>query len=247
MSPTLQKRLIGVAAVLLVGAVLFYVWVGRIAEPTAEALAVLQSDSRVTVETERWLVFTPAGKTPDTGLIFYPGGRVDARAYAPPAKEIAAQGYLVVVVPMPFGLATLGVDRAADVIAAFPEIEHWAIGGHSLGGAMAAQFVARHPGAVEGLVLWAAYPPDDVNLSEFDLQVVSIYGTLDGLATPAEVVNAKPQLPPTAGFLSIIGGNHAQFGHYGPQRGDNPAETSHASQQAQAIAYTLAVLSVIEK
>ena len=73
-------------------------------------------------------------------MIFYPGGRVDPRSYAPAARAIAAQGYLAVITPMPLNLAVFTPGRAAQVIAAYPEIHTWAIGGHSLGGAMAANF-----------------------------------------------------------------------------------------------------------
>ena len=90
------------------------------------------------------MCFDPLITEPTTGLIFYPGGKVDARAYAPAAHAIAAQGYLVVITPMPLNLAVFGVDRAADVVKAFPSIKHWAIGGHSLGGSMAASFASKH-------------------------------------------------------------------------------------------------------
>ena len=102
---------------------------------------------------------------------------MDARSYAPAARAIAAQGYLVVIVPMPFNLAVFKPAAAEAVIAAHPEIEHWAIGGHSLGGAMAANYVYTHPDAVQGLVLWAAYPAGNNSLADRQLAVVSIYGT----------------------------------------------------------------------
>ena len=106
-----------------------------------EALTAMQSDSSVQVTKDGWITFMPAGGEPDTGVIFYPGGRVDHRAYAPLMSELAANGYLVSLVPMPFNLAVFGSESASQVIAAHPEIEHWVIGGHSLGGAMAASFV----------------------------------------------------------------------------------------------------------
>ena len=96
-----------------------------------EALAALQSDSQVKVTTDPWLVFQPTQSTPTTGLIIYPGGRVDPRAYAPQARAIAEKGYLVVIVPMPLNLAVFGSGRASSVIQAYPDIEKWVIGGHS--------------------------------------------------------------------------------------------------------------------
>ena len=47
-----------------------------------EAEAALDSNAAVSVEAEPWLTFTPADPAA-TGLIFYPGGRVPAEAYAP--------------------------------------------------------------------------------------------------------------------------------------------------------------------
>lgn len=174
-------------AVLLVGVVIASLFwtVGspHTAEPEAEVY--LRSTDEVRVSTlGEWLTFQPAEGSPTVGFIFYPGGNVDYQAYAPALFEIAAQGFLVVDVPMPLDLAILGYGQAADVIAAHPEIGHWAIGGHSLGGAMASRFAYENPAAVEGVVLWAAYPAGSNDLSGTGLQVISVYDTLDGVATP---------------------------------------------------------------
>ncbi len=173
--------------VLVVAAAGFVVWGETPARPMPEALAALQSDAQVTVTIDRWLVFTPTASSPTKGLILYPGGRVDYRAYAPAAHQIAAHGYLVVIVPMPFNLAVFGVNTAADVIAAYPDIQNWVIGGHSLGGAMAAHFANSHKDEISGLVLWAAYPASSDDLSTSDLRVTSISGTLDGLASGVKI------------------------------------------------------------
>jgi len=157
----------------------FIIWAETPLGPMPEALAALQSDSQVQVETDPWLTFVPAGRQSETGLILYPGGRVDARSYAPPAHAIAAEGYLVVIPPMPLNLAFLAPGRADAVIGAHPEIRRWVIGGHSLGGAMAANFVYNHPDRVAGLVLWASWPAGNNSLTEFDLPILSIYGTED--------------------------------------------------------------------
>jgi pimeloyl-ACP methyl ester carboxylesterase len=215
--------------------------------PEPAALAALESDTAVQVESGPWLVFTPVGAAPRVGLVFYPGARVDARAYAPAARAIAAEGYLVAIVPMPLRLAFFNANAAQAVQAAYPEIGAWAVGGHSLGGVAAAQFVSDHPDAVQGLALWAAYPPEGADLSGRALAVVSVYGTLDALASPAEVLAAVPQLPPSTLWVPIEGGNHAQFGRYGPQVGDNPATISPEAQQAQLVAATVELLRRIER
>lgn len=219
----------------------FVGWALNASRPLPEALAALRSDGQVRVDQDRWLVFVPATATPTTGLIFYPGAKVDPRAYAGSARAIAEQGYLVAIVPMPLNLAVFAPNRAADVIGAYPDIRHWAVGGHSLGGAMAARFAYSQPDLVEGLVLWAAYSADD--LSQRDLQVVSISGTRDGLATEAKIAAASALLPATTVRVPIEGGNHAQFGSYGPQSGDNSATIERQAQQDQAVAATVALLA----
>jgi hypothetical protein len=221
----------------------FVAWASISAKPMPEALTALRSDSKVTVETGRWLVFSPLIVRPTTGLIIYPGGRVDPRAYSPAALAIADQGYLVVIVPMPLNLAVFNSSAASDVIAAHPEIQTWAMAGHSLGGSMAASFAHAHPGTVHGLVLWASYPAGMDDLSGSGLKVLSISATLDGLSTPAKIDASRALLPLDTTFLPIQGGDHAQFGWYGPQAGDNPATISRKDQQNQIIQATLDFLA----
>ena len=223
----------------------FVVWGETPAKPMPEALAALQSDAQVTVATGQWLVFSPAASQPTTGFIIYPGGRVDYRAYAPAAHQIASQGYLVVIVRMPLNLAVLGINSAQDVQSAFPQIQHWAVGGHSLGGAMAATYAKTYPDSVQGLALWAAYPASSDDLSQTTLRVVSIFGSLDGLATGEKIEASRPLLPGNATWVAVPGGNHAQFGWYGKQAGDNPASISRSDQQAQVVAATLEMLKGI--
>jgi pimeloyl-ACP methyl ester carboxylesterase len=235
------KLIVGlvVAIVVALGAI-GYLWLNNLAEPMPEAGPALVSDDQVTVTTEPWLTFTPATPTA-TGLIFYPGGRVPPEAYAPPVRAAAEAGYLSVIPDMPFGLAVLSPDAADAVIEAHPEIEHWVIGGHSLGGAMAGQYVAGHD-EIDGLVLWAAYPPGGSDLSASDQLVSSIYATNDGLTTLDEIEASRAQLPAGATYVEIEGGNHAQFGWYGEQDGDGVAEISREAQQAQAVAATVQLL-----
>jgi len=220
----------------------FVVWALAVPAPMPEALAALQPSDSVQVETEPWLVFRPLENELPVGLILYPGGRVDARAYAPAARALAEEGHPVVIVPMPLNLAFFAPDRAAEVMAAFPEVQQWAVGGHSLGGAMSARFAFENPGEAGGLVLWAAYPAAGDDLSGSELAVSSIYGTRDGVATEEEIAASRALLPPDTQWTPIEGGNHAQFGWYGPQRGDNAATISREEQQAQIIAATSALL-----
>ena len=233
--------------VLFLAVAAFVIWANTGPSPMPEALAALESDSQVQVQTEPWLVFRPAGQEPATGLILYPGGRLDPRAYGPTARAIAEAGYLVAIVPMPLNLAVFAPGRAAEVMDAFPQVERWALGGHSLGGSMAANFAHRNPDSARGLALWASYPASSDDLSGADLAVTSIYGTLDGLATESKIAASRPLLPPDTQWVAIDGGNHAQFGWYGPQGGDNPATISREEQQAQIVVATLDLLAQLER
>ena len=159
-----------------------------------------------------------------TGFIFYPGGHVNYKAYAPAAYQLAEKGILVTIVPMPLSLAVINPGAATDVITAHPEIKRWVIGGHSLGGVMAANYAYSHPGDVSGLVLWAAYPAQNNSLNNSTLPVISIYGSQDGMVT--ELKASSTLLPATTEYIVIKGGNHAQMGWYGKQAGDNEATIS---------------------
>ena len=232
--------------VALAGVIGFVIWGSVPLPPSAEALAAMEPDAAVVVEGEPWITFRPAEGLPTAGLILYPGGRVDPRAYAPLARSVAARGFEVVVVPMPLNLAVFASGRATDVIAANPSVTIWAVGGHSLGGAMAANFASGHVDAVSGLVLWAAYPASADDLSgRNDLAVLSVYATLDGLMTDEERAISRGLLPQGTCWVAIEGGNHAQFGAYGVQRGDNPAAISAAFQHAQIVDATAAFLQAL--
>jgi hypothetical protein len=231
---------------LLVGIIAFLAWGLIVPSPMPEAREALKPDYEVLVTRGPWLVFRPILKNPTTGFIIYPGGRVNPAAYAPQAHAIAAQGYLVVIVPMPLNLAVFGSERASSVIQDFPEINAWTIGGHSLGGSMAALYADKHVDQIKGLVLWASYPAKSNDLSNSTIRVVSIYGSQDGLATPAKIEASRPLLPADTTWVQITGGNHAQFGWYGAQPGDHPATISREDQQAQIIQATLDLLRSID-
>ena len=242
-----KKILLVFVIVVLIAIAGFVLWAETPLGPMPEAEAALQSSATVQVETEPWYTFTPTGEVKNTGLILYPGGRVDPRSYAPTAHAIAEAGYPVVLVPMPLNLAVFGAGKAADVIAANPQVTRWVIGGHSLGGAMAANFIAKNPEAMDGLAFWAAYPASSDDLSGFDtLAVSSISATNDGLATPDKIDASRPLLPTSTKWLPIQGGNHAQFGWYGPQPGDGQATISREEQQVQVVEATLALLEEID-
>lgn len=239
-----KSLFVGLIVILLLATTGFLVWASTPLAPTSEALAALQSDSQVTIrEQNGWWVFSPNSETPTTGFIFYPGGRVDARAYAPPLRAIAEQGFLTVIVPMPLNLAIFGINNAGDVISAFPQVNQWAIGGHSLGGAMSARFLQANPQRVAGIAFWGSF--SDIDLSSLDIPAVTIYGTNDGVATgdlPNDGQQYAANYPQETAFVRIEGGNHSQFGWYGFQPGDGEASISHDEQQALIVQATVDML-----
>lgn len=131
------------------------------------------------------------------------------------------------------------------MIAAYPEIHQWVIGGHSLGGAMAARYVAQKPGKVEGLVLWASYPSANDDLGQSGIAVTSIYATDDGLTTIDDIEASRNLLPLDTLWVEIEGGNHAQFGDYGAQSGDREARIPLAEQEKMVIEGTLRLLNSV--
>jgi hypothetical protein len=244
---TLWKRiLILVLVLLLMVSAGFVGWASFPLGPGDAALAAMQSDDAVSVETvQGWTVFSPVDGTPQTGFIFYPGGRVDYRSYAPLLKPLAEQGFLVVLVPMPLSMAFFAPEKADGVTEAFPGISDWAIGGHSLGGAMAARYVYNHPGEMQALALWASYPASTDSLTGRDLAVLSIYGTEDGKVE--ELENSFALLPDGTTWVIIEGGNHAQFGDYGLQPGDGTAKISSEAQWQAVVTATAVWLNALSE
>ncbi|HEX6033976.1 MAG TPA: alpha/beta hydrolase [Anaerolineales bacterium] len=222
----------------------FVIWASSAIGPAPEAFAGLRSDEHVTVSLDQYLVFQPARKKIVTAFVFYPGGRVDYRSYAVPLHKIAAEGYLVILLPVRLNLALFDVNAANEPIRAYPEIRHWVVGGHSLGGVAAATFASRHEN-IDGVVLWAANPADDA-LKNTDMQILSIYATLDmnGLE---QYEASRNDLPATTAFVAIEGGNHGQFGNYGFHPGDHEATISRAEQQKQVVEATLKFLKEVSE
>ena len=227
--------------ILLVGFSAFTIWAYTPPRPMEEAVEALQSSETVSVFEERnYLAFVP-NQNASTGLILYPGGRINPKSYAPTAHNLAKEGYIVVVLTVPFNVALFAIERGTQITEVFSEIDTWAIGGHSLGGVAAAECVLRHPDLFAGLILMASYPNSD--LSALNLQALSIYGTRDGLASVETITASSDLLPAATIWEEIEGGNHAYFGYYGDQSGDLEATITREQQQAQIITATSNFLS----
>jgi hypothetical protein len=240
----LKRVLLGLVAAVLLATLGFVVWAESPLQAGSEALAALESDSGVSVSTQDYITFTPANGDPATAFVFYPGGRVDYRAYAAPLRKIAQQGFLVILLPVRLNLAFFDVNAAQRGIAAHPEIQHWAVGGHSLGGVAAALYAGRED-RVDGVVFWASYPADNT-LKNRDLKVLSIYGTRD-MAGLGSFEASRSNLPMEATFAVIEGGNHSQFGDYGLQPGDNEATITRPVQQQQVVDATVQFLKELSQ
>ncbi len=223
----------------------FIIWAESALPAMPEALQSLKSVGEADVNSEGWIICTPKDGASRVGYIFYPGGRVDYRAYAPACVEIASHGYDVFLVRMPLNLAVFGANQADDIIAANPEITTWVIGGHSLGGTMAASYAYRNPDHIKGLVLLASYPVSDNDLSTSGMDVAVISASEDGLATREEIISSLDLLPPDTEWTEIQGGNHAQMGWYGSQPGDNQAMITRQAQQKLVVEATLQLLDRI--
>jgi len=217
--------------------------------PRDMALAAMRSSDLVEVTSDQWDVFSPRDTNPTTGLIIYPGSFVNSKAYAEPAHEIAANGYLVVIVPMPLGLSVLGPNRAVAVQEAHPDISNWVIAGHSQGGSYAMRYSVERPDAVDGLILWAARPVGNDDLSDSDLPVLSINGSLDPRRSPDILEEIKMRLPAGAEHINIVGGTHEYFGDYVDELNADIADEaiSHDEQMAIIVRATLQFLAQVSQ
>ncbi len=215
-------------AILLVAAFLAYVCVYYHADETAQAS--MRSDETVSVvETDYGCLFDGPGE--DAALIFYPGAKVEETAYAPLLHGLAAQGMDACLVKMPFRLAILHANAAERVLNAH-DYEQWYIGGHSLGGLMAARYAAAHAEAFVGVALLGAYA--DRRLPE-PLTAIVIYGSQDRVLNRGRLERGRALVPTRCAEVVIEGGNHAQFGSYGAQSGDGLAAISAREQVQETI------------
>ena len=185
------------------------------------ALEMLSAGDNIEVR-DNLTILSPSYPT-DTAIIFYPGAKVEAAAYLLLLDQLRQTGLTCILVEMPFHLAIFDVNAAEDVMAQFPDISHWYIAGHSMGGAMASQFASEHPDEVDGLILLGAYLYGDYPTED----TLTIYSSLNQ--------SVEDEIDYTENVVEIEGGNHAQFGNYGPQKGDLPATISAEEQQTQTV------------
>ena len=234
--------LVAVLVILLIGTIGLVGWATVSAqEATGRAVAVLQENG--VQREDGQLVFRPSSPN-GKGLIYYPGGLVDPEAYAVTAQGIADAGYLVVIPKMPLNLAFTGINRADGIRADFPEIESWVIGGHSLGGAMAAEYAQNNVDSLDGLIMYASYPANNEQFVDFPIPILSISGSKDP-GTPQQEAFYEAIADSATRFV-IEGGNHRQYADYSFQPDDGIPTISAAEQQDQIIAATVQFLDTLE-
>ena len=236
MKKWVKITIISVSSVVVVSLAAFFIYVSIYYHATDEALSAMQSDSAVTVtESGGRIIFEP--KNAEYGFIFYQGGKVEAKAYAPLMHKLAENNVLCIIVEMPFNLAVFNINGADGIQDDFPQIKHWYIGGHSLGGSMAAVYSSEHADKLDGLVLLAAYSARDI--SNTKLNVISIYGTNDTVLNAENYKKNLTNLPSDTKQFFIFGGCHSFFGSYGTQRGDGIPTITREEQVSQTVSYLM--------
>lgn len=225
MKKTNKKILIWVLSVALAISLILgvcAVYVSDYYRADTEAIQAFVSGDNVTRTAVSDKMITYGDADLDAGFIFYPGGKVEYTAYEPLMIRLASQGIFCVLLKMPFNLAVLDMNAADGIRELYPDIDTWYIGGHSLGGSMAASYASKHAEDFEGVVLLASYSTSDI--SKTSLRTLSIYGSEDGVLNKEKYDNYKKNLPSGTSETIIEGGCHAYFGMYGEQKGDGKAE-----------------------
>lgn len=202
--------------------------------------ALSSSDTTVVSVEEYWISFTPVEPLFETHFAFYPGGKVEAEAYAPILRQLADAGVQGYILYVPRDLAILNSDAVVNLMD-YTDTDKWLVSGHSLGGVAAAKMADEEP-RVQGLSLWASYPAGSVDLSSSAVVTQSIVGSEDAVLNWDNWEGSSEQLPSSTSWVTIDGGNHAQFGDYGEQEGDGPALIDASEQWSQT---TQAILSLL--
>lgn len=219
---------ISILSALAVIVVACAIYVGDYYRYDEGAISAFSSEDNISVSTldNGNVVFAPKDAT--VGFIFYPGGKVDHNAYQPLMEALARRGILCVLVEMPFRLAVLDINAADGIQELYPEIKEWYIGGHSLGGSMAASYAYEHIEDYSGLVLLGSYSTADISATTLD--VITIYGSEDKVLNREKYEKNKSNLPDDFTEVIIDGGCHAYFGMYGYQDGDGTPNISNSEQ-----------------
>ena len=212
--------------ILLIGSISFFVWSQFSYKPTKEALSLVDDK-----KDEDYIAF--GEKDAKIGVIFYQGAKVEAEAYSYLGEALAKDGHFVVMPKLPLNLAILGINEVGSVIEKYPEVQKWYVAGHSMGGAMISKYAFQHEEKVDGIIFLGSYPADD--FSTKSIPMLSIYGEVDALATVEKIEDNKKFMSKNTTMHMIKGGNHAHFGMYGEQKGDNASLITSKAQQGETV------------
>lgn len=237
---TLKKIL---KTIWITAGVLFTLWMFYSYESHGVDESFFQSSNLVKVEnTADYYLFTPKKEFKNV-FIFYPGAMVETEAYVPLCRKIADNNIQVYLIKMPWRLASKGYNKPKELHLFKDATKNYILAGHSQGGKMAAQFVYENPKLIDKLILIGTTHPRDISLAEFEVPILKIYGSNDGVADEKSIFKNKSKLPKSAKFIRIEGANHAQFGYYGFQLGDEKADISREEQQKIILAEILKFIS----
>ncbi|WP_368907662.1 alpha/beta hydrolase [Bacillus wiedmannii] len=212
--------------ILLMGSISFFVWSQFSYKPTKEALSLVDDK-----KDEENIVF--GENDAKIGVVFYQGAKVEAEAYSYLGEALAKDGYFVVMPKLPLNLAILGINAVDSVMEQYPEVQKWYVAGHSMGGAMISKYAFQHEDKVGGIIFLGSYPADD--FSTKSIPMLSIYGEVDALATVEKIENNKKLMSKNTTMHMIKGGNHAHFGMYGEQKGDNASLITAKAQRDETV------------
>ena len=219
----------------IAGGIIFTAWLFYSYQSKGVDKSFLQdSDTIKTEQTSDFFLFTPTKAFKEV-FIFYPGAMVDPKAYTPLCRRIADNGIKVYLVKMPWRLASKGYNKPKELNLFADSTKTYILAGHSQGAKMAAQFVYENPALIHKLILIGSTHPRDISLAQSKIPILKIYGSKDGVAGEKSIEENKTKLPGATKYLRIPGANHAQFGYYGFQLGDNRAEISREQQQAETL------------
>lgn len=214
------KVLIGIGIIIVTLVSLALIWLSNSYKATNEVNDYLVSTDTVEVIKDKSNYYTFNPINPKGAIIFYPGGKVDNKAYIPLLFELAEEGYLTILLKFPFNLAVFDINAASKVRGLYPEIEDWYLAGHSLGGSMAASHLSKNVNDYKGLILLGSYSTAD--LSNTSLNVLSLYGEFDQVMNKKNYDKNLSNLPNPKEYI-IKGGNHSHYAYYGDQKGDGKA------------------------
>jgi hypothetical protein len=225
---------------LLVTVVSFLTWFHIVFAAERDAtLEVFRDDGIQVTEVEGSIVMEAADGRGETGILYFPGARVDPYSYLYPLSEIAASGVTVVIMDPLMNMALFDTRSVEELALAAPEVNDWVLSGHSLGGVRACM-LAQHPDVV-GLVLMGSYCATDI--SALDIPMLQVLASKDGLIDTEAVSASASLLPDSARTIMLEGASHASFGTYGDQPGDGTATLNRAEVREALTALFQALLA----